>query len=157
MNILKKQIYLGFMPSKYGICSFFNKSAGATILLKSWHFLLCFPSHYLIFPHFLLGIFSLLFTSLLFLFLFVFLHCLSFFCFLFESVFSTFSVAVKFLILHSPFSSCLYSLSLHSHDFFSFSFFKLVSFSFFYSCHLLHLHTLHFPTLSLCIFCMESQ
>lgn len=106
------------------------------VSLKSWHFLLCFSSQYLFFHHFLLGIFSLLFSSLLFLFLFTFLHCLSFFCFPFKAVFSTFSVAVKFLILYSPFSSCLYSLSLHSYSAFTFSFFKLVSFFFFYSCHL---------------------
>lgn len=124
INSKEKQVYLRFMPSKYVICNFLNKSASATIPLKSWYFLLCFSSHYLIFHYFLLGLFSLLFSSLLFLFLFTFLHCLSFFCFPFESVFSTFSVNVKPLILHFPFGSCLYSLSLHSQNFFSFCFFN---------------------------------
>lgn len=110
-------------------------SAAAPIPLKFWHFLLCFPFHYFICHHFFLGIFSLLSSSLLLLFLFTFLHCFSFFSFPFKPVFSPFSV-VKFLILHSPFSSCFY----FTHNFFSFSFFKLVSFFVFYTCYLLLLH-----------------
>lgn len=118
-------------------------SAGSPSPLKFGHFLLCFPSHYFICNHFLLGIFSLLSSTLLFLSLFTFLYCFSFFSFPFESIFFPFSV-INFLILLSPFGSCFY----FTPNFFSFSFSKLASFFFFHSCYFLLFHRLLFPILS---------
>lgn len=113
--------------------------------------LLCFLSHYFICHHFLLGIFSLLSSSLLFLFLFTFLHCFSFFSFPFESAFSPFSV-IKFLILHSPFRTCFY----FTHNFFTFSFLNLVSFFLLLLLLFASFPQTAFPHLIHCILCRES-
>lgn len=128
-------------------------SAGSPSPPKFGNFLLCFSSHYFFCHHFLLGIFSLLSSPLLFLFLFPFLHCFSF-SLSYRSLFPLHFLSLRFSSSTLP--SVLASASLTISSISNFLK-KLVSFSLLLLFLFASFTWTAFPHLLPCSLCRESS